>query len=318
MLILVLILLAIIVALFFKWGKLLPWLGYKTTFFILICGLLATSVAVGLVASHVIFYKGNRFPGAKVQVVNITSDDTANFIKKTTLIVGVNPNINPWVYLDDKQQVSGFNIEVLNEAAALMNKQLEFKVYSSNDQMYKDLHDNKIDIVANLALAQADSKDYSYSVALSAPPIVIVANSKLDLAIPSLNDTTSLLNAIKNNTIIIPNSVYLHEFFAKLPLNNNLITVKTEQSALDMVNNNANLLTFVEYFSARANQDKYKNISILKPILNTYNNGQGLAYVMNNNSVELCRQLNIALSLLKRNGKLTNLSITYFKQDITM
>jgi len=313
-----------VVSAFFIWGRKITWLSSKVTFAVLLVFLVITSLLLGK-----LIYKVNNTPKAAEEITNSKSlqddqeiliQDTENYKKKTTIVIGTTANFYPWIYKTNKN-VAGFNAEVLKKAVNLMAKKVSFKMYPSTAALFNALDKKEIDVIADLSpVYNTEGSKYAYSLKITNPPFVFIAKKSLTKKLANNKDLQKLASIIQGKTVAIPNSQFFKDHMAEfIGDSSEVIPVNSYNDLVLGVAKGKYQVGFTEYFSFLQYLKAHpkSNIGIFHPLINNHLN-EGLAFVINSKDVELKKQLDIALSLLKRRGVISNLSVKYFKEDVTL
>ncbi|MGV3278831.1 substrate-binding periplasmic protein [Rickettsiales bacterium LUAb2] len=253
------------------------------------------------------------------------NQDLEDYKNKDTIVVGTTANYSPWTY-KQKGQLSGFQIDLIKEAVKLMGKKIQFKVLPNQKDLLAALNNQEIDIISDFTtITSSKQSQYNFSIAYSNIPLALFAKKGSFTALEKNDNLTKLNNLVSNQVIVAAQnsdaSIYAATIINKA---NGLVIVNSNQEVINSIIKSKNKIGITDVFSVIYYNQTHPKIKLVyyKPLLGPDNTnelvGDKLAFMINKDELELKKQLDIALSILKNNGKLAKYSIKYFKQNISL
>lgn len=225
--------------------------------------------------------------------------------KTKTLLVGTEGTYSPFTFHDQSGKLTGFDVEVIEKVAERLGLKIEFKE-TQWDAMYAGLNAKRFDVIANQTNPSPERlKKYSYSDAYnySGGVAVTKADNESIKTFEDLKGKKAAQSATSNWSQVA------REMGAELvtvdSLAQNLELVK--QGRVDVTVNDK--LAVLDYFK------QHPNAGLKIAVESADKIPTGFAFLKGED--ELIAKFNQALSELRKDGTLKQLSIKWFGDDIT-
>ncbi len=152
-----------------------------------------------------------------------------------------------------KDGLRGFNYSFLNSFAKATNIEINYKKYSSIQNLLNDFENNNLDIIFNYHAQSKYKMDTSNTISLYDEKIAIIASEKNDITVNSVNSLTDYtVKAIKDSKI----DSYLQEHGVKTKTYNNVSSLINSLKKNDLVA--IDYYTYDNY--VRDNLSKFKSL----------------------------------------------------------
>ncbi len=100
------------------------------------------------ISCKIIDIKNNIMPG----------EEAENLVDKRRLLVGTDASYPPFEYLNKEGNIEGFDIDIIKEVAASIEKEIEIKNISY-DCLYADLKEKRIDLIISAIPSKGESNE---------------------------------------------------------------------------------------------------------------------------------------------------------------
>ena len=101
---------------------------------------------------------------------------------RTSIKVAVNGNLPPFQFIDEKGNIVGLHIDIMNEIAARENLIIEYIVFNENSEAVEALENGMVDVILGTLSANGiSSKLQKTNDITSASLCMLVANSNIPL-----------------------------------------------------------------------------------------------------------------------------------------
>lgn len=242
-------------------------------------------------------------------------DDFNNYKSKKSLVVGVLPNVYPWIYKSKTGKIQGYSVDLVKMSIRTMGKKPIIKEYTDTKSLYKALDNKEIDIIGNLNVVNKENSKYDYSIKIVAPPLVFVTTSS------NRNKVKKFISIIKNQVIAVPEYVDLtnYEYSNKILSESKVKVLGNTYEVIDNIDKGLYKYGVIDYFAFLSYVKMHKKTRVIcvGPLIESELT-KGISFVINKDSFTLKKQLGITLSFLKQKGSMSNLSLKYFNQDVTL
>lgn len=211
------------------------------------------------------------------------------------LKIGISPDYFPFTYINDDQKLSGFDIELIEEIAKKMRKNIEFKIMNF-ESLLPSLQLRQVDaLIGGLAITKERTKiilaTKSY---LSNDPFCIITLEK-----NIVND----INDIKNKRGITINGYSSGDYLLKENITTDIQSVKSLPEGLLLLDMQKGDFYIGSYITASCikNVPKKYNIHVIP------NEHDQIVIFLQKNNIELCSEINTIIEELQYNGFLEGL-----------
>lgn len=216
---------------------------------------------------------------------------TNSAIKGKLIIRGGN-GFAPFEFINNKGVPDGFTVDITK---ALM-KELKCTDYEIKlqkwDTVFRDIKDNKIDIVLGMTYSPERSQYVKFGL-----PLCTVSNS----IVCRKKDNYRTLEELRGKSIIVQGNSGSYLFLVKANITNNIIAVSSIERGIKLLSQGIGDAVLgnelVAYYAIKANNIKKLSVRNLGLQLQNY------SLAVNKNNEELLYQLNVGIQSLKTNGK---------------
>lgn len=225
--------------------------------------------------------------------------------KSKTLLVGTEGTYAPFTFHDEKNHLTGFDVEVARKVAERLGLQIEFKK-TAWDGIFAGLNAKRFDLIANQVTKNEDrSKKYDFSTPYTYSSGVIVTRANDDSiksfadikgkkAAQSATSNWSKLAAEHGAVLVTVDSLAQN---LKLVADGRVdLTVNDKIAVLDYMKKNPNSGLKIAYQVEKKDE---------------------MAFAFLKGEEQLVEKVNKALDELRKDGTLKQLSIEWFGDDIT-
>lgn len=251
----------------------------------------------------------------RINQQDLLLDDFNNYKSKKNLVVGVLPNVYPWIYKSKTGKIQGYSIDLIKMSIRTMGKKYIIKEYTDTNSLYKALDNKEIDIIGNLNVVNKQNSKYDYSIKIVAPPLVFVTTSA------NKNKVEKFISSIKNQVVAVPAYVDLtnYEYSNKILSESKVKVLDNTYEVIDNIDKGLYKYGVIDYFAFLSYVKLHKKTRVIYvgPLIESELT-KGISFVINKDSFTLKKQLGITLSFLKQKGSMSNLSLKYFNQDVTL
>lgn len=164
----------------------------------------------------------------KVNISNsMVASGSNSQIPKKTIIVGDDLDYPPFSFLDNDNNPTGFNIELMKAVGEVMGFEVEFQLDNWNETIEK-LINEEVDVVSGMFFSQERENEFDFSVnhSVASGDIFTRNNQSID----SIQD-------LNNSTVVVQTNDIMHEFLLNEDLNISFVEVPTIKDALFLVSN---------------------------------------------------------------------------------
>ncbi|MEF9930844.1 MAG: transporter substrate-binding domain-containing protein, partial [Bacteroidales bacterium] len=216
---------------------------------------------------------------------------TNSAIKGKLIIRGGN-GFAPFEFINNKGVPDGFTVDITK---ALM-KELKCTDYEIKlqkwDTVFRDIKDNKIDIVLGMTYSPERSQYVKFGL-----PLCTVSNS----IVCRKKDNYRTLEELRGKSIIVQGNSGSYLFLVKANITNNIIAVSSIERGIKLLSQGIGDAVLgnelVAYYAIKANNIKKLSVRNLEL------QPQNYSLAVNKNNEELLYQLNVGIQSLKTNGK---------------
>lgn len=220
--------------------------------------------------------------------------------------VGGDFNFPPYEYLDAEQKPAGYNVELTLAIAEAMGFEVEFRLGKWSNVL-EWLDKGEIDIVQGMAYSAERTSKYAFSLPHSETwrALFVKKSSKI-----------KAVKDILNSNIILQESDIAVDYLHNIDFKGTTFPVPTQQDALKMLNDDkenkfdASIITFNHGMHIIR---EYK-LSNLRPIGEPFS-PRFYCYAVRKHNMMLLNEFNTGLSILKDNGKLSEIREIWMQGD---
>lgn len=217
------------------------------------------------------------------------------FAYNDTIIFLGNRNFYPYEFIDNNGEETGFNIDIINAIAKVINNKTDVRLLPWKDALKTINKKGK-----NAVICLIYSKNRSEKFHLSKPFNIISYSifTRKDLIVTSLND-------IRGKRIMVQKGSAAEDYLVENNYSPNIIEVKTQESALKLLSSGKYDYAFLSYLTAIHYIKKLK----LKNIRSSVSAFHSKEYCFATNKTDtlLITKINNAIDILKNNREYYNI-----------
>lgn len=231
---------------------------------------------------------------------------------KAPLRVATNPTFKPASYKDDNGELTGFEPALMEEIGKRIGRDIEWLEIEGMDNLFGNLDAGKVDTIAfQVSINEQRKENYTFSHVYGHNKIYLATRD--DFKYDTLDDLQG-----KRVSLSPTHSMYpiLQEYNADLPDNKKIIIQPAESASLyddlELGRTDAFPLTEVAYEAAM--EQKPWKIKLSGPALVIEENAYPFA---KDADTELLDEVNRAIDDMLEDGTLKDISMEYYKVDVT-
>lgn len=142
---------------------------------------------------------------------------------KAPVLIGTELNYPPYSYLDEKGKITGFNVDLANAVAQVMN--MNIQIYPAPWHEIRDnLLNGSIDTIAGMYFSKARDRRFDFS-----PPFVIIHHTAF---VRKGEGNLKTEDDLRNKTLIVMDGDIMHDYVVEKGFTSNLIIAETIDDAL--------------------------------------------------------------------------------------
>lgn len=231
---------------------------------------------------------------------------------KEAIRVATNPTFAPASYKDDDGNLTGFEPALMEEIGKRCNREIEWVEAEGMDNLFGNLDAGKVDTIAfQISINEERKANYTFSDVYGTNKIYLAVRE--DFKYDTLEDLHGMKVCVPPTHSLYP---ILEEYNADLPDDQKIQFVTSEGGSLydelELGRIDAFPLTEVAYEAAMEKQD-YKIRLGGEPLVYEEN-----AYPFAKDAdTELINDINEALESMREDGTLSEISMEYYKVDVT-
>lgn len=238
------------------------------------------------------------------------SDTSLKDVKsKKELVVATSGTLFPSSYYNDKNKLTGYDIEVIREVAKRMSVKIKFKEYNVDGQI-TSLEKGEADVAANdFGITKAKAKKFALTTPIKHSFDSLIVRKSDSSKIHSLKDLKNKKAAGE------PNTNYMNiakQYGAQLVTYDN---ATNDQYLTDVANGRTDVI-INDYYLQKMSVAALPKIPV-KILKNIYfnPNTSGILLKKQNNSLRL--EINKQLKAMKKDGTLSKISEKFFADDVS-
>ncbi|MTI70612.1 MAG: amino acid ABC transporter substrate-binding protein [Firmicutes bacterium] len=226
------------------------------------------------------------------------------------IVIGTSGGYRPYTFVNDKGELTGFDVEVWKEIGRRIDKKIEFKT-SAFSGLFGMLDINKLNTIANqITITKERKKKYLFT-----EPYVYYG---AQLVVKKGNNTISSLKDLKGKKVGVSLGSNYEQIIREFDKNNKIevVTYEDFQGSLQDVS--------LGRIDAVLNDRLAGIIAIEESGLNLQLGGKpvklmknAFPFVKNNKNKNLINEINKVIAEMKKDGTLTEISLKWFPVDIT-
>lgn len=222
-----------------------------------------------------------------------------------TLIIATEATYPPFEFIDEKGQISGFDINIIDKVCGKMKRKYKIIHQPSFDALLLGLKTNKFDIaIGAISINEERKKQIDFSIAYFSDNIGIIVHS--DSKIKTKEDLKQKVIGLQSGTIFEDYTIDTYK---------NSVTIKRytsiSEGLLDLKNNRLDAYmgdaSILKYWKIKSKNNKLHIIDVLDK---KYENRMAIAVKKGNK--ELLKNINKALIEIKKQNQIQNISEKYF------
>lgn len=221
---------------------------------------------------------------------------------KNTLIVGTAANYAPFVSINGQGEYEGFDIDIAQEIARMLNKKLVIQDLGSMAPLFMALNCDKIDVIIwGLSITQERLKKVSmvrYQ-GENTTAYSLIFWKQIPISVSSIED-------MKGMTICVEPTSAQDTVLSKYPFINKKSTEKVDDALLNIQWGKADA-ALVEPAIAKKFKNKYPEIQILDLPLAPEDQIEGIGIAIKKSNIQLTKEIRQAIEILQQNGCIKNL-----------
>ncbi|WP_105617626.1 amino acid ABC transporter substrate-binding protein [Vallitalea okinawensis] len=229
--------------------------------------------------------------------------------KKTTIVVGTGGSYPPYTFVDEKNNLTGFDVEVWEEIGRRLDMEIDFTVAAFSG-LFGMLDNGQIDTIANqitITDERLEKYDFTAPYVYNGAQLVVHKDS-----------TISSLEHLKGKKVGVSLGSNYEQMLRAFDSNNELeiITYESYSGALqDVALGRIDAVlddmlagkTFIE----ESGMDLKLGGDPVEEVINAF------PFVKNEDNAELLEDINEVMTAMAEDGTLTEISLKYFPIDIT-
>ena len=270
--------------------------------FVMFCYCLFFALFIIVYAS--LFFLNKKFLFSSFTIALITSMISTTLVhyasqkqtrKQDILKIGISPDYFPFTYINDDQKLSGFDIELIEEIAKKMGKNIEFKIMNF-ESLLPSLQLKQVDaLIGGLAITEERKKNILATTSyLAHDPFCIITLER---------NVVEDINDIKNKRGITINGYSSGDYLLRENITTDIHNVKSLPEGLLLLDMQKGDFYIGSYIAASCikNVSKKYNIHVLP------NEHDRIGIFLHKNNIELSSTINTIIQELQDNGFLEGL-----------
>lgn len=230
--------------------------------------------------------------------------------KAKKLTVATSGTLFPSSYYNDKNQLTGYDVDIIKEVGKRLDLDVVFKEYNVDGQI-ASVEKGEADLAANdFSLTGARKKKFILSSPIKYSFDSMIVRKSDDSGIASLEDLKGKKAAGEPNTNYMK---IAEKYGAKLVTYDN---ATNDQYLTDVANGRTDVI-LNDYYLQKMSVSALPNIPV-KILEDVYFNANHTGFIMKKESVELNEKINETLKEMQADGTMKKISESYFQTDVSI
>ena len=226
------------------------------------------------------------------------------------LTVATSGTLFPSSYYNDKNELTGYDVDVIKEVAKRLDLEVEFKEYNVDGQI-TSVDKGESDLGANdFGLSGDRGKKFMLSSPIKYSFDSMIVRKSDDSGISSLEDLKGKKAAGEPNTNYMK---IAEKYGAKLVTYDN---ATNDQYLTDVANGRTDVI-LNDYYLQKMSVGALPDIPV-KILEDVYFNANYTGFLMKKESVALSKKINEVLNKMQEDGTMAKISETYFQTDVSV
>lgn len=226
------------------------------------------------------------------------------------LTVATSGTLFPASYYNDKNELTGYDVDVIKEVATRLGLEVEFKEYNVDGQI-TSVDKGEADLAANDFNLTGERKEkFMVSAPIKYSFDSMIVRKSDDSGIASLEDLKGKKAAGEPNT----NYMKIAEKYGATLVTYDNAT--NDQYLTDVANGRTDVI-LNDYYLQKMSIGALPDIPV-KILENVYFNANSSGFLMKKSSVLLSEKINETLKAMTKDGTLKKISETYFQTDVSV
>lgn len=226
------------------------------------------------------------------------------------LTVATSGTLFPSSYYNDKNELTGYDVDVIKEVAKRLDLEVEFKEYNVDGQI-TSVDKGEADLGANdFGLSGDRGKKFMLSSPIKYSFDSMIVRKSDDSGISSLEDLKGKKAAGEPNTNYMK---IAEKYGAKLVTYDN---ATNDQYLTDVANGRTDVI-LNDYYLQKMSVGALPDIPV-KILEDVYFNANYTGFLMKKESVALSKKINEVLNKMQEDGTMAKISETYFQTDVSV
>lgn len=240
-----------------------------------------------------------------------TQDTSWTKVEKAgKLVVATSGTLFPASYYNDKNELTGYSVEVSREVAKRLGLEIEFKEYNI-DGTIASLKNGSTDLIANdLSLSEARAKNFALSLPLKYSFDSLIVRKSDDSGIASLEDLKGKKAAGEATTGYMK---IAEKFGAELV---NYDNATNDQYLTDVANGRTDVI-LNDYYLQKMSVGALPDIPV-KILEDVYFNASTSGLLYNKKDVALREKIDGVIREMQKEGQLKTLGESFFGTDVSV
>lgn len=226
------------------------------------------------------------------------------------LTVATSGTLFPSSYYNDKNELTGYDVDILKEVGKRLQLNVEFKEFNVDGQI-TSVKKGQTDLAANdFSLTDERKKNFILSSPIKYSFDSLIVRKSDDSKISSLEDLKGKKAAGE------PNTTYMkiaEKYGAKLITYDN---ATNDQYLTDVANGRTDVI-LNDYYLQKMSVEALPDIPV-KILENVYFNANDTGFLLKKESVALWNKINETLKQMQEDGTMEKISETYFQTDVSV
>lgn len=226
------------------------------------------------------------------------------------LTVATSGTLFPSSYYNDKNELTGYDVDILKEVGKRLELNVEFKEFNVDGQI-TSVKKGQTDLAANdFSLTDERKKNFILSSPIKYSFDSLIVRKSDDSKISSLEDLKGKKAAGE------PNTTYMkiaEKYGAKLITYDN---ATNDQYLTDVANGRTDVI-LNDYYLQKMSVEALPDIPV-KILENVYFNANDTGFLLKKESVALWNKINETLKQMQEDGTMEKISETYFQTDVSV
>ncbi|OJG71113.1 extracellular solute-binding protein [Enterococcus phoeniculicola] len=226
------------------------------------------------------------------------------------LTVATSGTLFPSSYYNDKNELTGYDVDVIKEVAKRLDLEVEFKEYNVDGQI-TSVDKGESDLGANdFGLSGDRGKKFMLSSPIKYSFDSMIVRKSDDSGISSLEDLKGKKAAGEPNTNYMK---IAEKYGAELVTYDN---ATNDQYLTDVANGRTDVI-LNDYYLQKMSVGALPDIPV-KILEDVYFNANHTGFLMKKESVALSKKINEVLNKMQEDGTMAKISETYFQTDVSV